>query len=508
MSPNVTLIIKEGKFKGKRFTFNDRTTCIVGRDHDCSLRLPDDADHQDVSRHHCFFDINPPLIRIRDLGSMNGTWVNGVRIGRRAEGLTPEMAAGQSFPDHELVDGDEVRVGDTVFVVGRPGTVRCAHCQAEAPAGQAERMPGPDGQWICPACRVQKEKTVILDQDAPPSRQCANCGRLLTPTVAFQRRSDFLCDQCQTDVVTVLKTILVRANKGVPGLKPLKGLKVFKALGRGSVGAAFLARRGGTRETLALKIMFPEVAVQDKARKMFMREVENSRALNHPNVVRLFDWGSDQGVFFYTMEYCDGGCLAKLREARGGKVPLDEATALILQALDGLHYIHQADIPMVQLADGQVGRGKGLVHRDLKPANIFLAGSGTGRLAKIADVGVAKAFETAGLSGQTRTGSVGGTPVFMPRQQVVNFKYATPDVDVWAMAATYYNLLTGQYPRDFPPGRDIWLVVLQTQPVPILQRDATIPRRLAEVIDQALIDQPAITFKSAAEFKKAIEDVL
>jgi serine/threonine protein kinase len=95
----------------------------------------------------------------------------------------------------------------------------------------------------------------------------------------------------------------------------------------------------------------------------------------------------------------------------------------------------------------------------------------------------------------------------MPRQQVINFKYAKPEVDVWAAAATLYYILTGTPPRDFT-GIDRWLVVLQTEPVPVRFRDASIPQPLAEVIDFALADKPEIRFKSAAEFKQALERAL
>ena len=97
-----------------------------------------------------------------------------------------------------------------------------------------------------------------------------------------------------------------------------------------------------------------------------------------------------------------------------------------------------------------------------------------------------------------------GSPVVTPRQQVINFKYAKPDVDVWAMAASLYNLLTGEYPRDFPENKDPWRVVLESQAVPIRQRLPAVPAELANVIDRALIDNPEIIYKSARDFKEAL----
>jgi serine/threonine-protein kinase len=111
----------------------------------------------------------------------------------------------------------------------------------------------------------------------------------------------------------------------------------------------------------------------------------------------------------------------------------------------------------------------------------------------------------AGLSGLTRTGSAMGKPYFMPRQQVVNFKYSKPEVDVWALATCLYWLLTGAYPRDFPPAKDPWKVVLQDAPVPARARNPAVPGRLAETLDQALRERPAIGFTTAADLRHALE---
>jgi len=253
--------------------------------------------------------------------------------------------------------------------------------------------------------------------------------------------------------------------------------------------------------------MLPQVAANEYAVNSFLIETENIKVLRHPNVVNLIDYGYSEGILFFTMEFCNAGTVEDLLENRGGKLPVDIAVPIILQVLDGLEYTHNAEIPYVKLNDGNFGKGKGLVHRDLKPGNIFLTEIDDEMIVRIGDYGLSKAFDLAGLSGQTRTGSRVGTPVFMPRQQVLNFKYSKPEVDIWAAAASLYYMLTGYYTRDFA-GNYMCLEVLRNKPVPILQRDINIPHKLAEIIDLALIEEPEIYFKSDKEFKQALLSVL
>jgi serine/threonine protein kinase len=80
-------------------------------------------------------------------------------------------------------------------------------------------------------------------------------------------------------------------------------------------------------------------------------------------------------------------------------------------------------------------------------------------------------------------------------------------VDVWGLAASLYNMLTGHLPRDFPADRDPWLVVLEDDPVPLLRRNASVPRPLAELVDHALREEPDGPFKTAADFRRALNDV-
>ncbi|MGB8691658.1 MAG: YgiT-type zinc finger protein [Microcoleus sp.] len=115
----------------------------------------------------------------------------------------------------------------------------------------------------------------------------------------------------------------------------------------------------------------------------------------------------------------------------------------------------------------------------------------------------AETLDRAGLSGQTLTGNAVGTPCFMPRQQVLDYKYAKPEVDVWAAAACLYVMITGYSSRKFQ-GKNPLLAVLDADAVPVGDRTSAIPQPLATAIDRALVDNPDIYYKNAADFKQAL----
>ncbi len=455
MSPKITLTVTQGKLQGRQFIFDSRTTCIVGRNADCNPQLPDDEDHRSISRYHCLLDINPPAIRIRDFGSRNGTYVNDKKIGQRQAEQTPEEGAKIQFPEYDLQNGDEIKLGNTVWKIG-----------IEV-----------DPQEINISSFFPNTIYVNNDPTQPPN------------------------------FLAMIKHLLGLAKGGDKNLIAIRGYQIVKLLGKGGFGEVYLVQHNQSGKMVALKMMLPAVVTSDRAVQMFLRETENTKALQHHNVVRLIDYGYSENIFFFTMEYCEGGTVSDLMRLSGGRLSIHIAVPIILQVLDGLQYTHNAEIPYVKLGDGGFGKGSGLVHRDLKPSNIFLAWIEDKLVVKIGDYGLSKAFDIAGLSGQTLTGDEAGTPVFMPRQQVLNFKYAQPDVDIWATAACLYYMLTGTFPRNFTNG-DPFLAVLQNDPVPIKARNPLIPADLAEVIDLALVEKPELYFKNAVEFKQALLNVL
>jgi hypothetical protein len=114
----ITLIVTRGPLAGQHYAFDKPTTCVVGRARDCTISLPPEAEHLDVSRHHCLLDISPPAVRVRDLGSANGTFVNGRKIGQRDSRAAPGSAGQAGWQTVELSAGDEIQLGDhTAFRV-------------------------------------------------------------------------------------------------------------------------------------------------------------------------------------------------------------------------------------------------------------------------------------------------------------------------------------------------------------------------------------------------------
>jgi len=113
MSGKVILHVKNGIGPDRELVFQNRALCTVGRSKDCFLKIP----QLEISRRHCLLDIDPPHIRIRDLGSRNGTFLNGDRIGRRDEGQSPTEALALDMPAHDLKEGDEVGIGRALISV-------------------------------------------------------------------------------------------------------------------------------------------------------------------------------------------------------------------------------------------------------------------------------------------------------------------------------------------------------------------------------------------------------
>src|SRR5437870_1268701 len=315
----VTLRVLAGPYNGQEFTFDQHDTFLIGRSENAHLYLPED---RFFSRHHCLLEIAPPRCFLRDLGSTNGTFVNGQRV-----------------QEIFLKSGDRIQGGQTVLEVDV----------------QVEQKPT---ETDAPTLTKPFEITV----------ECANCGRReYAEGSATNEPMTFICEDCREEL------------KRQP--QPVPGYEMIKMLGRGGMGCVMLANEQKTGRAVAIKTLLPEVAVTDQAVRRFMREIQVAAALDHPNIVRFIESGTNHGAVYLVTEYVEGSDAAKLADAQGGRLPFREAMDIVAQSLDGLAYAHE----------------RGYIHRDIKESNILVCGSAPNVTAKLTDFGLAKSFTQTGM---------------------------------------------------------------------------------------------------------------
>ena len=295
-----------------------------------------------------------------------------------------------------------------------------------------------------------------------------------------------------------------------PSLLPIHGYHVMKSIGKGRFSEVYQAIDHKTQRKVALKILLPEITINQSQSNKLMLEIENTESLKHPNIIELLDCGFSEGFFYCAVEYCERGNLYQLCEQQNSPLTPKQALYLIIPILEGLHYAHNKKISPVKRRDARFATGKGLIHKNLHPNNILLTEKDGKIIPKIADLGIAKAFNNIALNGLSPSEqNLEGAFQFMPKEQLINFKYPKPAIDVWAVAACLYYLLTLRYPRDFEHGdKHPLLTVIQTKPIPIKQRNPSIPDNLAEIIDLALADSGKLYFQNAMQFKQALYEIL
>jgi len=272
-------------------------------------------------------------------------------------------------------------------------------------------------------------------------------------------------------------------------LPVIPGYEILKPIGQGGMGAVFLGMRKSTRTEVAVKVILPESAANDRAMNYFIREVSILSRLQHPRIVRFHDMGIAHGQFYFVMEYVPTLNLLPWL----AKLPLTDrirlACKITCDLLEGLEYAHN----------------QAYIHRDVKPANVLvnLAGD-TMPEAKLADFGLAKNYENAGFSGMTHEGQVLGTYAFMAPEQALNARFAKPSVDIYATAATLYYLLTGAYPHRFKSSKDFLRMILEDDPTPLQQHLPHAPDGLPEVVRRGMARHPPDRFQTASEMADAL----
>ncbi len=283
----------------------------------------------------------------------------------------------------------------------------------------------------------------------------------------------------------------ISSNRGseLPGgLSRIGSYRLTKVLGRGMMGAVYLAIEEQTQEELAIKLVTPEFADDKLGLKLLIREASILQKLDHPRIVRGRGLGFEAGYFFQAMEHVDHRPFEEWANGMSASKKSRLCCGILSQVLDALDYAHQ----------------NGIVHRDLKPANILLSKE-NGRLAvKVADFGLAKSFQDAGASGITGDSETRGTLAYMAPEQIQGSRDVGPTADIYAAGATLYSYLCGHTPYDFTNCTDPVNVILNSKPIPLASRRNDLSTDLLNVVQTAMADDPGKRFPSASKMRKAL----
>jgi eukaryotic-like serine/threonine-protein kinase len=253
---------------------------------------------------------------------------------------------------------------------------------------------------------------------------------------------------------------------------------VEKTLGGGGMAVVYLAHDAELGRPVAVKVLADNLADDPELRARFVREARLAARLSHPNVVRVYDAGEEDGLPFIVMECVDGESLAETVR-REGRLDPDRVVELGLQACAGLEHAHRA----------------GLVHRDVKPANLLVS---RGTL-KIADFGIAHAVEGTRL---TAAGTVLGTAAYLSPEQALG-EPVTAASDLYSLGACLYELLAGHPPYGYQSLAEVYARSRSGPPPRLDGVPAPLERAVLGCLARDPADRPATAAALARELAPA-----
>src|SRR5262249_51293268 len=253
------------------------------------------------------------------------------------------------------------------------------------------------------------------------------------------------------------------------------GFEVLKELGRGGMGVVYWAWQHSLNRAVALKMILAGAHAGSQELARFRTEAEAVARLQHPNIVQVYEVGRQGEHPYMALEYVDGGSLAQ--QLTGTPWPARQAGQLVETLARAMHCAHQ----------------RGIVHRDLTPGNVLLTADG---VPKITDFGLAKIL--VGGAMQTQTGVILGTPSYIaPEQAAGKTREIGPAVDVYALGAILYELLTGRPPFKAEAALETLLQVQTEERVPPSRLQPKLPRDLTTICLKCLQKEPGKRYGSA-----------
>ncbi|MEO8072438.1 MAG: protein kinase [Acidobacteriota bacterium] len=278
-------------------------------------------------------------------------------------------------------------------------------------------------------------------------------------------------------------------NKKLSANTNLSHYRIVSEIGAGGMGEVYLAEDSRLRRRVALKVLPEEIAADAERLLRFEREAHAASALNHPNILTIFEFGNDKGVHFLASEFVEGKTLREKIVA--GEVEIADALKITIQIASALQAAHAA----------------GIIHRDIKPENIMIRADG---YVKVLDFGLAKIVEQLSANSwtsesaetrtrfQTQAGSVMGTAAYMSPEQARG-KKVDNRTDIFSLGIVLYELLTRRLPFMGETVNHLIVSIIDKEPQPISTADFQIPGELEKIILRTLAKNTDRRYQTAAE---------
>lgn len=445
----ITLNCLSGPLKGETFKLDGGPVFLFGRHHKagCSLAADPAASHL-----HFLIDTSDRRVRIIDLGSTNGLVINDKHIGGKK---------GEPFTDFiTLRSDDTILAGSSLFRITIVDSSTSAILQTTADESTQSDIP-----QSAPVPAELPKPTV----NAPVSSSSAryhtrlSTGRYAPP--------------------------ILQEN----GLPAIPGFTLIEKIGEGGKGIIYRGVKDDSGAAAAIKILALSKQGTLRAMESFQREIEMTKRLDHPNIIRYLGDGFTGGAPYLAAEYVGGGTLVELTDSSQNKhLTVPQAVPLFIQLLEATAYLH----------------GLGIVHRDITPKNVLLDLRRAGSMAaKLSDMGQASWISSGELSEYMPISGYREMPAYMPPEQLTDPVRAIPQSDVYSAGATFYYMMTGALMFDFT-GKDAKEIVIEGKIIPLGQARPDLAPGIIHVISKALSHSPDDRYADGQafldEFRRAL----
>jgi predicted Ser/Thr protein kinase len=482
------LTFRTGAHRGHVLEFDPPRTLILGRSSQADVQVYDER----ISRRHCAIRVDPDGSRVKDMGSGNGSLLNGAEV-----------------RETKIADGDVLTIGRTEIelryvgagaVAPPPGapwnpgqnapTMLPSYAQPQPPQPPAPTYAAPPPQqWgppPTPAVAAMGTQAGPGRPNVPPTmasppnpglagtsrravvKSCALCGEPIPAHelhLATELRGRLLCQRCTPKI-------------------EIPNYKIEKMLGEGAMGVVYSALDLRKNLKVALKVLKTRGELTAESRARFIREASTAAELDHPHIVKTIDLGEAPPFLFFAMEFVQGKSLKSLIDQHGA-LPLPPVVRIACQVALALDHAHSRHI----------------VHRDLKPENVMVQDDGT---AKLADFGLAKNMLSSGASGLTRPGDGLGTLPYMPPEQIEDALNADHRADIYSFGATIYHMFTGRPPFVGRTTLDYFRQIREGTAPPISSFRQDVPR-VEVMVEKSLKKRPEERFQHVGDMLRILQ---